>query len=44
MPRVDSGQHILFTDHWIRIRRAGEAASSARGARLNLDLLDPAEP
>jgi hypothetical protein len=20
MPRVDSGQHVLFTDHWIRIR------------------------
>ncbi len=21
MPGVDSGQHVLFTDHWIRIRR-----------------------
>jgi hypothetical protein len=20
MPRVDSGQHVLFTDHWIRVR------------------------
>jgi hypothetical protein len=21
MPKVDSGQHVLFTDHWIRVRR-----------------------
>lgn len=21
MPGVDSGQHVLFTDHWIRVRR-----------------------
>lgn len=21
MPRVDTGQHVLFTDHWIRVRR-----------------------
>jgi Cytochrome c554 and c-prime len=25
MPRVDPGQHILFTDHWIRVRRAAES-------------------
>jgi hypothetical protein len=24
MPKVDSGQRILFTDHWIRVRAAGE--------------------
>jgi hypothetical protein len=24
MPRVDSGQFILFSDHWIRVRRPGE--------------------
>jgi hypothetical protein len=24
MPRVDVGRHVLFTDHWIRVRRAGE--------------------
>jgi hypothetical protein len=22
MPKVDSGQHVLFTDHWIRVRSA----------------------
>jgi hypothetical protein len=25
MPRVDSGQRVLFTDHWIRVRSAGSA-------------------
>jgi hypothetical protein len=24
MPRVDPGQHILFTDHWIRVRRPAD--------------------
>jgi hypothetical protein len=24
MPKVDSGQHVLFTDHWIRVQRAGK--------------------
>jgi hypothetical protein len=24
MPRVDAGQFILFSDHWIRVRRPGE--------------------
>jgi hypothetical protein len=28
MPQVDSGQHILFSDHWIRVRREGETAIS----------------
>jgi hypothetical protein len=28
MPRVDSGQNILFSDHWIRIRREGESSLS----------------
>jgi hypothetical protein len=23
MPKVNSGQHILFTDHWIRVQRQG---------------------
>jgi hypothetical protein len=23
MPKVDSGQHVLFTDHWIRVQRQG---------------------
>ena len=27
MPRVDSGQHVLFADHWIRVRRPGESRS-----------------
>jgi hypothetical protein len=26
MPRVDSGQHVLFTDHWIRVRPHATAA------------------
>ena len=30
MPRVDTGQHLLFTDHWIRVRRE---AGPGRGAR-----------
>ena len=24
MPKVDSGQHVLFTDHWIRVQRQGQ--------------------
>jgi len=28
MPRVDSGQHVLFTDHWIRIRSPDESPAS----------------
>ena len=28
MPRVDSGQGVLFTDHWIRIRSTPAAGSS----------------
>ena len=24
MPRIDSGQNILFTDHWIRVRNASD--------------------
>jgi hypothetical protein len=26
MPKVDSGQRVLFTDHWIRVRRPGKPA------------------
>ena len=29
MPRVESGQHVLFTDHWIRIRVPGENPATA---------------
>ncbi len=28
MPRVNSGQHVLFTDHWIRIRRDGDSTTA----------------
>jgi predicted CXXCH cytochrome family protein len=46
MPPVDSGQHVLFTDHWIRIRRPGEPAGATRPrkTRSNLGLFDSAEP
>jgi predicted CXXCH cytochrome family protein len=45
MPRVDSGQQVLFTDHWIRIRRPDQSSPRARSRRRgpDLDLLDPAE-
>jgi len=29
MPRVDSGQHVLYTDHWIRIRGAGDPPATS---------------
>jgi hypothetical protein len=44
MPRVDSGQHVLYTDHWIRVRRPVESASKPRVPAANLDFLDPVEP
>src|SRR5262249_5590186 len=44
MSRVDSGQHVLFTDHWIRIRHTGESASGSRGSASSQDLFEPAEP
>jgi len=37
MPRVEAGQHILFSDHWIRIRREGERSLSAPTPLPNLD-------
>jgi len=37
MPRVESGQHILFSDHWIRIRREGESSLSIPTSMPNLD-------
>ncbi len=30
MPRVDSGQHVLYTDHWIRIRNSSDLAPKSR--------------
>ena len=44
MPRVDAGQHVLFTDHWIRVRRPGEPALPLRGPAPNLRLLDTPDP
>jgi Cytochrome c554 and c-prime len=41
MPQVDSGQHILFSDHWIRIRRQGESSLSIPTSVPGLDLLAP---
>jgi hypothetical protein len=43
MPRVDSGQHILFTDHWIRIRHAGEPTPKSGQSIRNPDVLNPAD-
>jgi hypothetical protein len=44
MPRVDAGQHILYADHWIRVRRPGEPAQRPRGPAPNLRLLDTPDP
>jgi predicted CXXCH cytochrome family protein len=44
MPRVDAGQHILFADHWIRVRRLGETASPARAPAPEVQLLDIPDP
>jgi hypothetical protein len=41
MPRVDSGQNVLFTDHWIRIRQPGETIARPRTPAPSLDLLEP---
>lgn len=30
MPRVDSGQHVFYTDHWIRVRDATESRTKTR--------------
>jgi hypothetical protein len=40
MPRVDSGQHVLFTDHWIRVRKGGVPASPKDLPAPTLDLID----
>jgi hypothetical protein len=37
MPRVESGQHIRFSDHWIRIRREGESSLPIPTSIPNLD-------
>lgn len=44
MPRVDAGQHILFTDHWIRVRREGEPMLPLNGPTPNLKSLDAPSP
>jgi hypothetical protein len=31
MSKVDSGQHVLFTDHWIRVRRPAERPQELGG-------------
>ena len=31
MPRIDSGQHVLFTDHWIRVRNASDPLPARTG-------------
>jgi Cytochrome c554 and c-prime len=43
MPRVDAGQHVLFADHWIRVRRPGERVQRP-GPPPNLKLLDAPDP
>ncbi len=44
MPRVDAGQHVLFADHWIRVRRPGEPSLPLRGPPPNFQLLDTPDP
>jgi hypothetical protein len=44
MPRVDAGQHVLFADHWIRVRRPGEPMQRRPGPPPNLKLLDTPDP
>jgi hypothetical protein len=44
MSRVDSGQHILFTDHWIRVRQPGAAQRMRPQPPSDLDLFDPPHP
>jgi len=44
MPKVESGQHILFSDHWIRIRRKGETSSTARPPESRPAFTDRDEP
>jgi hypothetical protein len=41
MPRVDAGQNILFSDHWIRIRSEGESSLSIPTPVPNLDFPAP---
>lgn len=43
MPRVDAGQHVLFADHWIRLRRPGDS-TGPRGPAPDLRPLDAPEP
>jgi hypothetical protein len=31
MPKVDSGQHVAFTDHWIRVNRAARGRPAEEG-------------
>jgi hypothetical protein len=40
MPRVESGQHVLFTDHWIRIRREAAPPTETKLPPPNLDFPD----
>jgi Cytochrome c554 and c-prime len=46
MPRVDAGQFVLFSDHWIRVRRPAESSSRTDGPVLvpKRDLHDPPRP
>jgi hypothetical protein len=44
MPRVDSGQKILYSDHWIRIRREGESSLQIPSPVPNLDFPAAAGP
>ncbi len=44
MPRVDAGQHVLFADHWIRVRRPGEPSLPLRGPAPDFRLLDTPDP
>jgi len=44
MPRVDAGQHVLFADHWIRVRRPDESPRPPREQAPNSKILDTPDP
>jgi predicted CXXCH cytochrome family protein len=46
MPRVDAGQRVLYTDHWIRVRHPGESTAPPRqpshaGGLIDLNQFEP---
>jgi len=44
MPRIDSGQHVLFTDHWIRIRDDGKSTTLPQPSNRARDPTNSSSP